>query len=341
MNKILIILFFLPICVSAQRYKEQMNFNSVGDQEMALGRYRIGNVIRIECQISGGWAEDGGIYHIAADWNYLPKVIYRGESSITNRLRFYGYIDPNSKGYAFLFATWDNVSPSERYGNDIKITIYSEGNFDVNNKGSFTKSIELENVLIVQSNTGRVGIGTNTPLAKLDVNGNIKTSRLYLSNYMDQIRFEVPGEKRYFLMSKTINEDKALALYSPEDGGWLFEVKEQSGNFIINRGNLGVGTTTPDYKLDVLGTIRAKEVKVATDWSDFVFEPDYDLLSLDQVEEFISENGHLPDIPSTEAVKENGIELGQMNALLLMKIEELTLHLIELKKEVEILKESK
>jgi hypothetical protein len=166
MKRILIILLFLPICVSAQRYKEQINFNSTGDIEMPLGHYRIGNVIRIECQISGGWAEDGGIYQIAADWGHLPKVIYRGESSISNRLKFYGYVDPTTNSYAFLFATWDNVSPGESYGNDVKFTIYSEGDFNISQQGSFANSAELENVLIVQSNTGRVGIGTNTPLAK-------------------------------------------------------------------------------------------------------------------------------------------------------------------------------
>ncbi len=98
-------------------------------------------------------------------------------------------------------------------------------------------------------------------------------------------------------------------------------------------GNIGIGTSTPDYKLDVLGTIRANEVKVATGWSDFIFEPDYELKSLDQVEEFIEAYGHLPDIPSAEEVEENGISLGDMDAKLLQKIEELTLYMLEMKKE--------
>jgi hypothetical protein len=105
------------------------------------------------------------------------------------------------------------------------------------------------------------------------------------------------------------------------------------------QGSLGIGTTTPTYKLSVNGTIGAKEIKVTSSgWSDFVFEPDYDLPSLQEVETFIDQNGHLPDIPSAEEVKANGISLGEIDAKLLQKIEELTLYVIELKKENEDLK---
>lgn len=108
-------------------------------------------------------------------------------------------------------------------------------------------------------------------------------------------------------------------------------------------GGLGIGTRNfsdgnDTYKLSVKGKVRADEVKVYTSWADFVFEPDYELKPLDQVEEFIEENGHLEDIPSEKEVKENGIQLGEMNKLLLMKIEELTLHVIELNKEIQQLK---
>lgn len=73
-------------------------------------------------------------------------------------------------------------------------------------------------------------------------------------------------------------------------------------------------------------------------WSDFVFENDYDLPTLEEVEEHIAENGHLPEIPSEAEVTENGINLGEMDAKLLQKIEELTLYLIEQNKEIKELK---
>lgn len=102
-----------------------------------------------------------------------------------------------------------------------------------------------------------------------------------------------------------------------------------------NTGNVGIGITTPKNKLEVNGTIRSKEVKVDMDsWPDFVFKKEYDLPTLEQVETHIKEKGHLANIPSeAEAVKE-GISLGEMNAKLLQKIEELTLYVIDLNKKV-------
>lgn len=98
-------------------------------------------------------------------------------------------------------------------------------------------------------------------------------------------------------------------------------------------GRLGIGTEDPSYKLEVNGTIRSKEVIVeATGWPDYVFEENYNLLSLSEIEAFIKANGHLPEVPSATEVEANGITLGEMNVLLLKKIEELTLHTIEQEK---------
>ncbi|MCC9074319.1 hypothetical protein LNQ49_22250 [Flavobacterium sp. F-65] len=99
-------------------------------------------------------------------------------------------------------------------------------------------------------------------------------------------------------------------------------------------GNVGIGTTTPKNKLDVKGTIHSQEVKVdMLGWSDFVFKKEYNLPTLAEVEKHINEKGHLENIPNEEEVLKNGINLGEMNAKLLQKIEELTLYMIEMKKE--------
>lgn len=106
------------------------------------------------------------------------------------------------------------------------------------------------------------------------------------------------------------------------------------------QGNLGIGKRNPTEKLEVNGRIRAKEIKVeASPWPDFVFEDSYQLPSLTESEIFIKEKGHLPNIPTAQEVEQDGVALGRMNALLLQKIEELTLHLIEKDKAINILQE--
>lgn len=125
-----------------------------------------------------------------------------------------------------------------------------------------------------------------------------------------------------------------------------FYVKEGSalieGN-IFTDSNVGIGTSnfvdgTDTYRLSVNGAVRASRVKVYTTWADYVFEKDYDLPTLEEVERYIIEKGHLQDIPSAKEVEKNGIELGEMNKLLLQKIEELTLYIIEMNKELQTVK---
>ncbi|WP_276090975.1 hypothetical protein [Pedobacter sp. JY14-1] len=102
-------------------------------------------------------------------------------------------------------------------------------------------------------------------------------------------------------------------------------------------GNVGIGALdTKGYKLAVAGSMIAESVKVKLQgaWPDYVFTKGYKLPTLTETETHIKENGHLPGIPSASEVKENGVELGEMNKKLLQKIEELTLHLIEMEKEV-------
>ena len=109
---------------------------------------------------------------------------------------------------------------------------------------------------------------------------------------------------------------------------------------VATNGNVGIGTAAPQAKLAVNGNILAKEVKVKTDISvpDYVFEPAYELLTLAEVEAYVKTNRHLPEIPSAIEIQKNGLDLAEMNLLLLKKIEELTLHLIEKDKEIEQLK---
>lgn len=99
---------------------------------------------------------------------------------------------------------------------------------------------------------------------------------------------------------------------------------------LYSAGNVGIGTApNPEIRLSVNGTARVKELIVETDWSDFVFENDYKLPTLKEVKKHITDYGHLKDIPSAEEVERDGVDVGEMNKLLLQKIEELTLYMIE------------
>jgi len=107
-------------------------------------------------------------------------------------------------------------------------------------------------------------------------------------------------------------------------------------NFYVG-GNVGIGTTTTDAKLSVKGQVHAQEVKVDLNGAvapDYVFEKDYKLTSLEEIKNYIDQNKHLPEVPSAKEMEKNGVQLGEMNMLLLKKIEELTLYTIEMNKKI-------
>lgn len=127
------------------------------------------------------------------------------------------------------------------------------------------------------------------------------------------------------------NRDGSLTLFDNS--------QENKSVYVTKTGNVGIGLKNPKDKLEVNGQIHARSVKIdVKNWADFVFEEGYELPRLREIENYISQNGHLPNVPSTEEVLEEGVELGEMQKLLLQKVEELTLYLIEQDKEIEKLK---
>jgi hypothetical protein len=107
----------------------------------------------------------------------------------------------------------------------------------------------------------------------------------------------------------------------------------------ILSGPVGIGTNIdPNYQLSINGKVRTKSIKVEIGWSDFVFAIDYKLMPLKEVEEYIKENHHLPQIPDAETVETNGADLGELVKLQMQKIEELTLYMLQQQKEIEELK---
>jgi len=176
---------------------------------------------------------------------------------------------------------------------------------------------------------GKVGIGTYSPEALLHNTGDFQNNGNILLGHMGEINYLTSREVGQILGIRG-SQDIRFGTYA---GGWYDRM------IISNSGNVGIGTANPNNRLDVNGTIHSKEVKVdMTGWSDFVFKKEYYLPTLEEVEKHIAEKGHLENIPCEEEVLKNGINVGEMNSKLLQKIEELTLYVIELKKENEIAK---
>jgi hypothetical protein len=109
--------------------------------------------------------------------------------------------------------------------------------------------------------------------------------------------------------------------------------------FINSSGYVGIGTTNPQHLLHVAGTIGAEEVIVSSTGADYVFGPGYRLPPLTEVAAYIADHHHLPDIPSAAEMKQEGVGVADMQAKLLAKVEELTLHMIEAEKENHDLRE--
>jgi uncharacterized protein YbgA (DUF1722 family) len=174
-------------------------------------------------------------------------------------------------------------------------------------------------------NQGNIGISRTKPNAKLDIGvpySKNQDEELRIGFYPENDNNKYYGFGLNFKVDGNGMPTKHIVNY--HDG-----IKYYSISF--KKGNVGIGTTEPgDYKLAVEGTIGAREVKVTLDnWSDFVFDSEYKLKDLEDVENYINDNKRLPDIPSESEVIANGVNLGEMNAKLLQKIEELTLYLIE------------
>ncbi|RXK86743.1 hypothetical protein [Filimonas effusa] len=173
--------------------------------------------------------------------------------------------------------------------------------------------------------SGNVGIGTMAPAYKLDVNGEVGTSRLVVSNVGGGITW--PSSGSYAAIDVMQGAD--MIFYN---GMAAYNERMR----ILGNGNIGIGTSNPGvYKLAVEGTIGARKMKVTQEaWADYVFDSSYQLPSLTNVETFIKENKHLPEVPSAAEVKKDGLDLGDNQAVLLKKIEELTLYIIQQNKEM-------
>jgi hypothetical protein len=226
---------------------------------------------------------------------------------------------------------------------------------------------------IYNTNTGNVGIGISAPATILHVasasaaNLRLESSSAVTGN-LGAIQLRAPGFNQGFAMafrrnaagyqdmlqtcnlsiSGNINAEFMYFRFDNQKWEMRAGVADaeflNSGKLLLNNGGavgIGMGTMAipSGAKVAIGGKVVCKEIEVTlAGLPDFVFQPDYKLMSLYDVENFINENKHLPGVPSEKEVLENGLNLGDMNATLLQKVEELTLYMINLQKENDALK---
>ena len=208
---------------------------------------------------------------------------------------------------------------------------------------SFGVGVGNSNEYLTILNGGYVGIGTTSPNQKLEVDGSVLFNAENAAFGFDAQPNARLGIIKKFGSYPTISSSSGAPIvfgqtnqpdiYTNISGATLTERMRIDAN-----GNVGIGTSNPgSYKLAIEGKIGAREVNVigTNPWPDYVFEKNYKLPSLEEIKNYIDQNQHLPEVPSAKEVEKNGVNLGEMNALLLKKIEELTLYVIEANKKME------
>ncbi|WP_051951284.1 hypothetical protein [Flavobacterium sp. ASV13] len=243
---------------------------------------------------------------------YTPGGVIQGIS--TNSNVGIGTSTPNAKL---------EVDGVVRFGNGINsIGNLSYGTSLITLEGSSSNT----SIAILPNGTGNVGIGTTSPISKLDVIGKRNISSLgnstpVLGSLIGGFNISADGSNNSYGMQSGFYNNGAYWIKSQTSDG---STKAYDISLNPLGGNIGIGTINPANKLEVNGTIHSKEVKVDMNgWSDFVFKKHYALPTLQEVEKHIAEKGHLENIPSEKEVLKNGINLGEMNSKLLQKNEEL------------------
>lgn len=222
-----------------------------------------------------------------------------------------------------------------RSATDIGQIDFSNNDFNISSNTNNMR-FNVPSGQVFSFSTGNVGIGTTSPAAKLQVGD--ATAQTTVGIFGNSAADKAPAlafvrtNGWYQTMPNTTDFSLGYNIASYSDANILAGSKF----YVTSTGNVGIGTTDPDEKLTVKGNIHAAEVIVdpLSAIPDYVFEPEYKLMGLNELKTYVDKNHHLPYIPSAKEIEKDGIKVGDISMNLLKTIEELTLHVIELNNQV-------
>lgn len=319
---------------AVQSYAFGQNCFTNASQSLAIGRYMQTNAsgaIALGSSTSQGPLVNGINNSLMIGFNSTVATLFVGPSPSYNSSGNVGIgttaptqkldIDGNIRlRNNAIIGTWSNNSLTFNTNSSARMTIAADGNVGIGNNTNPQARLHIK------------AEGTQDAGILLEASGTGKSAGIFFTKSAVNIG--------------TLDKDQPIAFFT---AGTDLKMK------ITPEGNVGIGVASPLYKLHVAGNakfdnqvvidagglfvngeVKAKKFHASiSPFPDFVFEPGYKLLSINEVESFINQNGHLPGVPNAAEVEQNGIELGEMNALLLQKIEELTLYIIALEKKMQ------
>jgi hypothetical protein len=295
--------------------------------------------------IAGDFTSNGSIRTgsglIGSSTNNIQLM--NGAGTDDNNYEWVGFYSGASRQGIILYdGAWTGAN---NLTNEFSLTAENGNKLSLNTDGS--------DIGLMPDGNGKVGVGTLTPESRLHVTdvdrmglqlGGPSTSQgavadlIFKTNDGNKV-----GDTKYWYWSFRTDTWSGyqgdLVLYANDNSTYTSPIIIQTDGDVAlatgagsgRNGNVGIGTINPDSKLTVKGVIHAEEVKVdlSVPGPDYVFEADYSLTSLEDTKVYIEQNKHLPGIPSSDEMQQNGVNLLEMNMKLLEKVEELTLHLIE------------